>query len=119
MLALAHECGFDPDQQYANHLYPNPGETSELEVRLAQQLYIGVSAIVNQDTLPFATTWESDDGELHFRWVDEPHYAGERAPEEAQAGSSEGTEFSLRKAELQQLMDHLYNGPVLLRRATA
>lgn len=70
--ALAHECGFDPERENESLVYPAVGDTQELGIRLAQQLYIGAGVILNQDVLPFATTWDSDDGHIHFRWVKPP-----------------------------------------------
>lgn len=113
LLSLAHECGFDSDEEYVSVMYPAEGEPRELDERLASGLYIGVNVILNQDTLPFATTWESDDGRLHFRWTSEPGYARDREPEDNRSPGA-SPDFSLDKDELRRLLDCLRKDPLLV-----
>lgn len=101
LIALARECGFGPDGEYERLVYLDAGASFELDARAAQRLYIGVGAVLNQDTLPFAATWDEEDARLHFRWVEGP-----RA----------GSRFSLDKARLRRLADQLYKGPMLVSR---
>lgn len=115
LLAPAHECGFDPGKEYVSTVFPAAGESHELDDRLAGGLYIGVGVILNQDTLPFASTWESDDGRLHFRWVDEPAYARSRAPEDNRSPDN-GPDFVLDRGELRRLLECLRAGRVLVAR---
>ncbi|MGB3682941.1 MAG: hypothetical protein WA990_10705 [Rubrobacteraceae bacterium] len=127
-LSLAHECGFDPGEEYVPVVYPEgEGETNELGNKLMSGLYIGVNMVLNQDTLPFATTWDSDDGRLHFRWAGSPGYARDRRPEDGQgsregsdespgAGPGAGPDFALDEAELRRLRDYLGKGPMLVVR---
>ncbi|HZY64807.1 MAG TPA: hypothetical protein VFE21_02875 [Rubrobacteraceae bacterium] len=119
LLALAHECGFDPGRELVRIVYPRKDEGSELGLRRAQQLYIGVNAVLNQDTLPFATTWETEDGRLHFRWIKDPRYERRLVPPGTPADSSVDTDFQLEKSELKRLRDHLYKGPVFVKRIGA
>lgn len=114
LLALVRECGFDPGGEYGHLAYPDEGATSELDARAAGQLYIGVGAVLNQDTLPFAATWEEDDARVHFRWVSRPGYDAAPAPEDAARDA--GSAFHLERARLRRLMDRLYQGPVLITR---
>lgn len=114
ILSLAHECGFDPDEECASVLYPSDGdEAHELNDKAAASLYIGVSAILNQDTLPFATTWESDDGRLHFRWSIPPGYARDR---EDSRNPDASPDFALNKTELRQLLECLRKDRLLVAR---
>lgn len=106
LLSLAHECGFDPGEEYVPVVYLPEGESNELDGELASGLYIGVNVILNQDTLPFATTWESDDGRLHFRWAGTPGYARDRKPERAE-NSGASPDFDLHKDDLQRLLKYL------------
>lgn len=111
MTALAHECGFDTGRNHERLVYPAAGDTNELDIRLAQQLYIGVNVILNQDVLPFATTWDSDDGQIHFRWVKTPEYGRDYAPSD-QTESGEGSEFRVSSSALESLMEYLVREPV-------
>ena len=114
LLSLAHECGFDPNREHAPTVYPEEvGETNELDNKLTSGLYIGVNAVLRQDTLPFATTWDSDDGRLHFRWAEAPGYARDR---ELENGPVSSQDFALDKAELRRLLEYLGKGPVLVER---
>lgn len=113
--ALAHECGFDAGREHEQLVYPDESDTSELGTRLAQQLYIGVSAVKSQDVLPFATTWEEDDGHIHFRWVEPPEYGGDYAPVD-QADANGGSDFRVKGATLERLMEHLTQGPIRITR---
>ena len=107
ILSLTHECGFDPGEEYASIVYPeNVDEANELDGKVASGLYIGVGVVLNQDTLPFATTWETDDGRLHFRWADAPRYARDRAPENTHNPDA-GPDFALNKEELRRLQESL------------
>lgn len=116
LLSLAHECGFDPDEKYVPVVYPEEvGEANELEGKAAGGLYIGVGVVLNQDTLPFATTWESDDGKLHFRWANPPGYARDREPENSR-DSGATPDFALDKAELRRLQECLRKDRVLVAR---
>ena len=116
LLSLAHECGFDPDEEYVPVVYPeSAGETNELDGKAAGGLYIGVGVVLNQDTLPFATTWESDDGRLHFRWAGTPDYAQDREPEDSRS-SGTTADFALDKAELRRLQEYLGKDRVLVAR---
>ena len=116
LLSLAHECGFDPGEEYAEVVYPaSIGETNELDGKAAGGLYIGVGVILNQDTLPFATTWESDDGRLHFRWANAPAYARDKEPANNRS-SDAGPNFALDKAELRRLQECLRKVRVLVAR---
>ncbi len=115
LTALAHECGFDAGREHEETVYPGEGATRELDTRLAQQLYIGVGAMRSQDVLPFATTWESDDGHIHFRWVKPPGYGGEHAPID-QGEIGEGSNFRIKGAALDRLMESLARGPVRVTR---
>ena len=116
ILSLAHECGLDPNEEYVTVLYPSDeGETHELDDKIAGGLYIGVSSILNQDTLPFATTWETDDDRLHFRWASEPGYARDREPDNTRNRGSE-PDFDLDKAELRQLLECLRKDRLLVAR---
>lgn len=115
LLALAHECGFDPAGEYVQVVYPPEGETHELDNRLVAGLYIGVSAILHRDTLPFATTWESDDGRFHFRWADTPGYPQDRGPEN-DLYSRTNSDFDLDEAEIRELLKCLSNDRVLVER---
>ena len=115
LTALAHECGFDAGREHEHLVYPNRGETRELDIRLAQKLYIGVGAMRSQDVLPFATTWESDDGHIHFRWVKPPDYGADYAPVDPDA-FDEGSDFRIKGAALDRLMKHLTRGPVRITR---
>ena len=115
LTALAHECGFDPGREHERLVYPAAGDTQELDTRLAQQLYIGVGVILNQDVLPFATTWDSDDGHIHFRWVKPPEYFGDHAPVD-RSGIGEGSDFQIKPATLVRLRDNLIQGPIRLTR---
>lgn len=109
--ALAHECGFDPERTHERLVYPDNGDTQELDIRLAQQLYIGAGVILNQDVLPFATTWDSDDGHIHFRWVKPPECGRDYAPSD-QTESGEGSEFRVNSSALESLMEYLMREPV-------
>lgn len=113
LTALAHECGFDAGRQHEELVYPGVGDTGELDARLAQQLYIGVSAVRNQDVLPFATTREADDGNVHFRWVKPPGYGEELLPDDRTAG---GSDFRIERAALDRLVEHLARGPIRVTR---
>ncbi|MGB3634649.1 MAG: hypothetical protein WA982_11460 [Rubrobacteraceae bacterium] len=114
LLSLAHECGFDPSEEYAPLVYPESvGETNALDSKLSSGLYIGVSAVLNQDTLPFATTWESDDGRLHFRWANAPDYVRDQKPGQTE---NSGPDFALDKKELRRLMECLRKDQVLVAR---
>ena len=116
LLSLAHECGFDPDEEYAPVVYPaTGGEANELDGRAAGGLYIGVGVVLNQDTLPFATTWESDDGRLHFRWTNAPAYARDREPADSRSRGA-SPDFALEKAELRKLQESLRKVRVLVAR---
>jgi hypothetical protein len=116
LLSLAHECGFDPAEEYVSVVYPANAEASqELDGRAASGLYIRVSVVLNQDTLPFATTWESDDGRLHFRWASTPGYARGREPEEARDATG-NPDFALDKVDLQRLLECLGKTRVLVAR---
>ncbi|CAN5537641.1 hypothetical protein BH24ACT20_BH24ACT20_13490 [soil metagenome] len=115
LTALAHECGFDAGREHERAVYPEESDTHELDFRLAQQLYIGVGVVLNQDVLPFATTWESEDGYIHFRWVKPPEYGGDHAPLD-RSGSGEGSDFRLKGAALERLMEHLARGPIRITR---
>ncbi len=101
LVALARECGFGPGGEYERLVGLEEGGAIELDAPAAQRLYIGVGVVLNQDTLPFAATWEEDDARLHFRWVDGP-----RA----------GSRFSLDRDRVRRLADRLYRGPVLVSR---
>ena len=116
LLSLAHECGFDPAEEYVSVVYP-PGEDEarELDGKAASGLYIGVNTILNQDTLPFATTWESDDGRLHFRWANAPAYARDRTPANDRNPGSDAN-FDLDRKDLQRLLECLGNTRVLVAR---
>ncbi len=116
LLSLAHECGFDPGEEYVPTMYPEvAGAANELDGKAAGGLYIGVGVILNQDTLPFATTWESDDGRLHFRWAKTPAYA--RGLEPAKGRSPDASpDFVLDKAALRRLQEVLRNVRVLVAR---
>ena len=114
LLSLAHACGFDPGEEYVSVVYPaEKGETHELDDKVAGGLYIGVNMLLSQDTLPFATTWESDDGRLRFRWASTPSYARDRKPE--RAGEAD-PDFALHRADLQRLLECLGKGQVLVAR---
>ncbi|CAN5624685.1 hypothetical protein BH24ACT22_BH24ACT22_05880 [soil metagenome] len=140
LLSLAHECGFDPNEEFVPVVYPeNVGETNELDNKAVSGLYIGVSTILNQDTLPFATTWESNDGRLHFRWAGAPGYARireirppvavvlhfrwagapgyarDREPGVAQTPGT-NSDFDLEKASLRRLLGYLGKVSVLVAR---
>ncbi len=116
LLSLAHECGFDPNKEYVPVVYPaNVGETNELDGKLADGLYIGVGVVLNQDTLPFATTWDSDDGRLHFRWANPPAYAPDREPVDSR-NSGESPDFGLDKTKLRRLQECLHKARVLVAR---
>lgn len=116
ILALAHECGLDPAREYVHLVYPaKPGESHELDSRLASGLRIGVGAILNQDTLPFATTWESEDDRFHFRWAVEPGYARDLEPDNSRNTGSYW-DFDLDKAELHRLLECLGGGRVAVMR---
>ena len=115
LTALAHECGFDTDREHERLVYPADGDTNELDTRLAQQLYIGVGVILNQDVLPFATTWDSDDGHIHFRWVKPPEYGGDYAPV-GRSGIEESSDFRMKPATLVRLKENLIQGPIHLTR---
>lgn len=116
LLSLAHECGFDAAKEYVSAVYPTNTEgDKELDPKAASGLYIGVGVILNQDTLPFATTWESDDGRLHFRWAVTPGYALDHKPEDVQ-NSGNRSDFALNKRELQRFSDYLGKGRVLVAR---
>lgn len=67
LTALAHECGFDAGREHERLVYPGGSDTHELNDRVSRQLRTGVEAVLKQDVLPFATTWEADDGHIHFR----------------------------------------------------
>lgn len=111
LLSLAHECGFDPNKEYISLVCPaNAGETHELD-----GIYIGVSMVLNQDTLPFATTWESDDGRLRFRWAKAPDYAPDREPEETR-DAADNPDFALDESDLQLLLECLGKTRVLAAR---
>lgn len=111
LTALAHECGFDTGRDHERLVYPAAGDTNELDTRLAQQLYIGVGVILNQDVLPFAATWDSDDGHIHFRWVKPPEYGRDYAPSD-QTESGEGSEFRVSSSALESLMKYRVREPV-------
>lgn len=115
LTALAHECGFDTGREHERLVYPTIGDTRKIDTRLAQQLYIGVSVILNQDVLPFATTWDSDDGHIHFRWVKPPEYGGEYAPVD-RSRIGESLDFQVGPATLVRLREHLLQGPIRLTR---
>lgn len=116
LLSLAHECGFDPEEEYLPLVYPEEvGEANELNDRTTGGLYIGVGVVLNQDTLPFATTWESDDGRLHFRWANPPAYSRNQRPQKS-GGPGEGSEFSLEVADLRQLQEYLHKARMLAAR---
>ncbi len=116
LLSLAHECGFDPSEEYVPVVYPaEEGGANELDGRLASGLYIGVGVILHQDTLPFATTWEAEDGRLHFRWASTPGYARDRGPVEARA-AADNSDFALDKLVLQRLLEYLGKTRVLVAR---
>lgn len=116
LLSLAHECGFDPDEEYIPFVYPGGmGEASELDDKAVSGLYIGVNTILNQDTLPFATTWETNDGRLHFRWAGAPAYARDRVPSEKQT-SGTVPDFDLDKRSIRRLLGYLGKVPLLVAR---
>ncbi|CAN5839362.1 hypothetical protein BH23ACT11_BH23ACT11_13060 [soil metagenome] len=116
LLSLTHECGFDNNQEFVSAVYPASEEkVRELDEKSARGLYFGVSAILNQDTLPFATTWDTDDDRLHFRWAREPVYAPDRKPHDNQNPGAR-SDFDLDKAELHRLLNVLSKGPVLVAR---
>lgn len=117
LAALAHECGFDTASEYEWRVFPPFGDTRELGARLAQQLYIGVGVILNQDVLPFATTWDSDDGHLHFRWIKPSEYGSDRVPAD-QSEPGEGSDFRVKPATLIRLRENLLLGPVRVTHAT-
>ncbi len=113
--ALAHECGFDAGREHERLVYPGESGAQELDARLVQQLYIGVGAVLSQDVLPFATSWESDDGHLHFRWVKTPEYGRDHTPVD-HAEASEGSDFCVKGAALERLMEHLAQGAIRIVR---
>ncbi len=81
LTALAHECGFDAGREHERLVYPGESDTHELDGRVARQLRASVEAVLKQDVLPFATTWEADDGHnIHFRWVEPPSTVGIPCP---------------------------------------
>ena len=116
LLSLAHECGFDAGKEYVSVVYPEgTDEAPPLDDRLAGGLYIGVNTILNQDTLPFATTWESDDGRLYFRWANTPGYAQDRIPDDG-PDTGDGLDFDLDREELRRLLESLEKTRVLVAR---
>ena len=118
LTALAHECGFDAGREHERLVYPDESDTRELDTRLAQQLYIDVSAVKSRDVLPFATTWEEDDGHIHFRWVEPPEYGGDHAPA-GQGEAGEGSNFQIKGATLDRLMEYLTQGSIRITRVAS
>lgn len=113
LLSLAHVCGFDPSREHVHIVYPADGEAHQLDDRLASGLYIGVRAALSQDTLPFATIWDSDDGRLHFRWTDTPGYGRRRQPDDSR-NSGVKPDFDLDEANLRRLLKCLREDRVLV-----
>ncbi len=115
LTALAHECGFDAGREHERLVYPGESDTHELDDRVARQLRAGVEAILKQDVLPFATTWEADDGHIHFRWVEPPEYGRDHVPVDRNE-TVEGSDFRIKGAKLRRLVEHLTRRPVIVTR---
>ncbi len=105
LLALAHACGFDPEREHEEAAYLKGGEAHELGAEAGVQLHKAVGVVLDQNMLPFATTWEEEDADLlPFRWVGTPwYYAGDR-----------DLEFRLSRSKLERLLGLLDRGPVVM-----
>lgn len=115
LTALAHECGFDAGREHERLVYPGGSDTHELNDRVSRQLRAGVEAVLKQDVLPFATTWEADDGHIHFRWAEPPEYGRDHVSV-GQDETGEGSDFRIKGAKLHRLMEHLIRRPVIVTR---
>ena len=52
VLALARRHGFDPRNDYAGPLYPEPGEGGVLGIAAAQELAVALSEALREETAP-------------------------------------------------------------------
>jgi hypothetical protein len=74
-----------------------------------------LGVVLSRDVLPFATTWGSDDGHIHFRWVEPPEYGGDYAPVD-RSEIDEGSDFRMDPGPLFRLKENLLQGPIRLTR---
>lgn len=104
LLALAHACGFDPDREQEEVANLGAGEARELGAGSREELRVAIKAVLDQELLPFAQTWEEEDvGEIPFRWVGTPWYYAENSDRE----------FHLKREKLERLLGMLDRGLVV------
>ena len=77
VLALARRHGFDPRNDYAGPLYPEPGEGGVLGIAAAQELAVALSEALREETAPHGEqqaaggirVGPADDPDLQVDWA--------------------------------------------------